>query len=108
MLRNDKERREYIENEKNWTQVGDTTFGLLRLMMLKYGDAEWYKVQVFQEHQHYEHQTSQFEWVREWVTVGIYSISTARRAFSYGWSTSRIVEAIKEADKAERHKGGKE
>lgn len=101
-MRNDRERKEYIEDEKNWTQVGDTTFGLLRLMMLTYGDAEWYKVQVFQEHQHYNCKKGDFEWVREWVTVGIYSISTARRAFSYGWSTSRIVEAIKEADKEEK------
>ena len=106
MLRNDKERREYIENEKNWTQVGDTTFGLLRLMMLTYGDAEWYKVQVFQEHQHYDCKAGRFEWVREWVTLGIFTISNVRRAFSYGWSTSRIVEAIKEADKEARHKGG--
>lgn len=93
-LRNDKERREFVQNDENWELVGELN-GLVREKMLAYKGTEWYAVEVRQNVKKY---------ISEWTRVGIWKFSRSLRAFTYGWNVSQIVDEIKRIDKEEKGK----
>ena len=103
MLRNDKERREYIADPKNWETVG-TLNNLIRMRTLTYKSETWYTIEIMQMFQHYNLKTRAMEWVSEWRRLGIYQINVDHRAFTYGVSVTEIINRIKEIDKEERAK----
>lgn len=103
-MKNDKERREFIDNPNNWEQVGEDIMGLVRMMQLTYKHKQWFKVEILQRYEHYNIKERRMEPVREWIKTGIYEIDTNSRAFTYGISPTQMINAIKEIDKEERGK----
>ena len=103
-MKNDKERREFIDNQNNWEQVGEPIMGLVRMSQLTYKYKQWFKVEIFQRYEHYNIKERRMELVREWIKTGIYEIDTNSRAFTYGISPTQMINAIKEIDKEERAK----
>lgn len=103
-MKNDKERREFIDNPNNWEQVGEPIMGLVRMSQLTYKYKQWFKVEIFQRYEHYNFKIGKMELVREWIKTGIYEIDTNSRAFTYGISPTQMINAIKEIDKEERAK----
>lgn len=103
-MKNDKERREFIDNPNNWEQVGEPIMGLVRMMQLTYKHKQWFKVEILQTYEHYNIKTGTMETVRAWIKTGIYEIDTNSRAFTYGVSVTQMMNAIKEIDKEERAK----
>ena len=103
-MKNDKERREFIDNPNNWEQVGEPIMGLVRMTQLTYKHKQWFKVEIFQSYKHYNIKERRMEPVREWIKTGIYEIDTNSRAFTYGISPTQMINAIKEIDKEERAK----
>lgn len=103
-MKNDKERREFIDNPNNWEQVGEPIMGLVRMSQLTYKYKQWFKVEILQTYEHYNIKTGRMEPVREWIKTGIYEIDTNSRAFTYGISPTQMINAIKEIDKEERAK----
>lgn len=103
-MKNDKERREFIDNPNNWEQVGEDIMGLVRMMQLTYKYKQWFKVEILQRYEHYNIKERRMETVREWIKTGIYEIDTNNRAFTYGISLTQMLNTIKEIDKEERAK----
>ena len=103
-MKNDKERREFIDNPNNWEQVGEPIMGLVRMTQLTYKHKQWFKVEIFQSYEHYNIKERRMEPVREWIKTGIYEIDTNSRAFTYGISPTQMINAIKEIDKEGRAK----
>ena len=102
-LRNDKERRDYIQNQANWETVG-TLNNLIRMRTLTYKSETWYTLEIMQMFQHYNIKAGAMEWVSEWRRLGIYQLNVDHRAFTYGVSVTEIINRIKEIDKEEKQK----
>ena len=102
-LRNDKERREFVNDSSNWELVGELN-NLIRLKALTYKTDIWYTLEIMQMFQHYNIKAGAMEWVSEWRRLGIYQLNIDHRAFTYGVSVTEIINRIKEIDKEERAK----
>lgn len=103
VLKNDKERREFVQNSDNWETIGEMN-GLVRLKRLTYRKTEWYRVEIMQVYQHFNFRKESMEWVSEWNKIGIYKIDTEHRAFTYGYSITQIADEIKDMDRKEKRK----
>lgn len=102
MLRNDKERREYIADPKNW-KVTNSMPGI-RLLELKYGDRCWYKLQIWMTRDSFDFDNRKPSTVTEWADVRIMEYLSRTNAYSYGVSPTQIANVMKEIDKKERRK----
>lgn len=100
-MRNDRERRGFVADEKNWKLVQDI-MGLVQLRMFRYKGKAWYAVFLRQIYQQWDRSVHEMTKTAGWIRVGIYQLDTARRAFTYGIDPAEIVEAMREADKEER------
>ena len=98
-LKNDRERREFVNDPKNWETIGDIK-GLIQMRMLRYKGMIWYANYIRQVSQSWNSETHDFNREADWLRVGMYQIDTEHRAFTYGISATEIVNAIKEADKS--------
>lgn len=103
ILRNDKERREFVQNPDNWETIS-TVNNLVRLRRFVYKEQEWFCVEILQTYQHYNHIKKGMVWISEWRRLGIYQINTESRAFNYGTSVTEIIEQIKNIDRKEMNK----
>lgn len=101
-LRNDNERRAYIENPANWEQVGMLN-NLIRLMKLTYKEHEWFAIDIWQSGTTFDSQKWKTVPSKEWRRLNRYKI-TEDHALSYGMSVSQIADEIKTIDKEERSK----
>jgi len=102
-LKNDRERRDFVNDPKNWETIGDIK-GLVQMRMLRYKGLIWYATFIRQVHQRWDRDIHGHIYEADWTRLGIYQINTEHRAFTYGISPTEIIQAIKEADKEERGK----
>ena len=102
-LKNDKERKEFVNNPENWELVGELN-GLIRLKKLTYGKKEWFAIYVRKSYDHYDYREKQMKEVIEWQRARIHTLNTEIRAFGQEYSPSQIVEEIKDMDREARKK----
>lgn len=101
-MRNDKERRQYVDNIENW-EVTNSLPGI-RLLELRYGKRTWYKLQIWTNRDTYDFDKREMTTVNEWADVRIMEYLPTNHAFSYGVSVTQIVDAIKAIDREARKK----
>lgn len=102
-MKNDKERREFIDNPNNWELVGMLN-NIIRLMKLTYKDHEWFAVDIWQEDTTFDYKLKKHVPEKQWRRMNRYKI-TENHAFSYGMSVTDIMNEIKAIDRKERNKG---
>lgn len=103
-MRNDKERKAFVEDDVNWTVIAEH-FGYpggVRISELVYGGESWYKVEIMVEHNVYNYAKSRLETVRGWVLLRMYEATEDGEVFGETVSVTQIVNAIKEIDMGRR------
>lgn len=107
-MRNDKERKAYIDDSSNWSVVGEYGGrsndhpGAVRISRLSYGGESWYKVEIMQEFTQFSYVRSNLETVRGWRALGTYGQSEDGAVFGEHVSVTQILNAIKEIDMGRR------
>lgn len=104
-MRNDKERRDYVENPNNWkteAEYAGSYPGALRVSSLTYGDEMWFKVEIIKLQTEFDFDTREHIQLLRWVSLGVYQEAWNGTGFSEEhWSTTQIVNRIKEIDREE-------
>lgn len=104
-MKNDKERRAFVEDSLNWTVVGEYFGhhpGGVRISVLEYGGESWYKVELMRETTIYDHKKGRIENVRGWHGYHIYEPTADGEVFGEPVSITQIVGVIKEIDMGRR------
>ncbi|MBR2677626.1 MAG: hypothetical protein IKE28_12040 [Solobacterium sp.] len=102
-MRNDQERREFIDNQDNWQPVGSDATGNVRIMSLKYLGNEWQRVDVYREYERFDYE--KLGYVKEigWVPTDTFSVNS-EGIIGNTITKTQILNRIKEIDKEERAK----
>lgn len=104
-MRNDKERMEFVKDDKNWHRVGVDIMGKVRLRELEYKDHFWYRIEIL-EHYFENEFFSRSDYKRvgkvNWRPLRMFVLDKETRALEDTISPFQIVEQIKEIDKEER------
>lgn len=97
-MKNDKERRAFVENDDNWkNQHG---LNCVRVQTLEYRERTWYRVQVMKVIRRYEPVLNKTVSLVEWDTVAILWCDEEKGYFEAGdWTVPSIVSYIKAMDK---------
>ena len=102
-LRNDKERREFVDNSSNWKTIREMPG--IRLRELTYKEKyHWYKLEIWQECDYFDKKAMKLCRTVLWREVRIFTLSEKTHAFDEAISVTQIVDKIKEIDKEERKK----
>ena len=104
-MKNDKERRAFVEDSINWTVVGEYFGhhpGGVRISVLEYGGEAWYKVELMKEFDKYNYEKGRLETMRGWYGTHMYEASSDGEVFGESVSVTQIVNAIKEIDMGRR------
>lgn len=105
-MKNDKERREFVDNEDNWRIFDTASCMALRVKVLEYGNMAWYKVEAKRVSEHFDHKTRRVVTKPNWRTLDMYSTGSGdMTSFGEHVSVTQIVNRIKDYDK--EHKEGK-
>lgn len=97
-MRNDTERKAFVETDKNW-QTLQAIPEVLRLQSLIYKDHEWFRVQIYQVQLRFDYEKSKVYQVADWATVRRMKWDKEFGGFSESMSVSQILREIKEIDK---------
>lgn len=104
-MRNDKERKAFVEDSVNWSVVGEyfgSHPGGFRISVLRYGGENWYKVELMREFQMFNYAKSRLETRRGWYGNHMYEASEDGAVLGESVSITQIVNAIKEIDMGRR------
>lgn len=104
-MRNDKERRAFVEDSLNWTVVGEyfgNHPGGIRISVLRYGGECWYKLELMKEYSQYNYAKSRLETKRGYQMLRIYEPTEDGEVFGESVSVTQILNAIKEIDTGRR------
>lgn len=100
---NDRERREYIGNPRNWRPLGETNG--VRVTEMTYKTRSWYRIEIWQNHiTGYDHEKGGPQWGRDWIPVQIYEMDEKVHAYKFSVTTSDVAKAMKKIDKEEKNK----
>lgn len=102
-LSNDKKRREFLEDPKNWEPLPSAD-NFVRISKLLYKDHMWLHIELWQTYEHFDPKAHMIVPTTQWVDRGYYKISKHTHALTYQMSISNIVDEIKEIDKKEKQK----
>lgn len=109
-MRNDTERRAFVENDDNWEEIGAVGFvdnPLIRLSRLEYEGHEWFKVDVWETYTSgYDFENRRHSHKTGWHSARMYRFDPGSKSFNYTVSVTEIRDEIKEIDKEK--KNGKE
>lgn len=102
-MKNDKERKAYIEDANNWhlaNQIGT----LVRVERLEYKGKFWARIQVREELYAYDWENNKSYTTIKWHTLHMYKTGCDAEGnlyFAETQSTTQILNAMKAADKNE-------
>lgn len=104
-MRNDKERKTFVEDPFNWKVVaeceGDYPGGI-RICALEYAGEAWYKIEAMVEYNIFSYTESKLKTVRGWHALRMYAPTADGDVFGESVSITQIVTAIKEIDMGRR------
>lgn len=99
-MRNNDERRAFIENVDNWELTESTIF--TQTMKLTYKGAEWYQIRIAEWSHYFDHDALKGRYRFEWENHSRYYKLKAEHGCLEPISKSSIIEEIKTIDKKER------
>ena len=105
-MRNDRERRECVDNQENWETIHEMPG--IRIRQLSYKDRSWFKLEIWQT-------SEEWDWKKDgggvkriertlWREVRIFTLNETTHAYGDAISVPQIVEEIKKIDKEEKQK----
>ena len=97
-MRNEKERKQFINTAENWTAVSEAIPGI-RLMELQYKEHSWYRIDIMQKRNDFNYEAHKSVEVVKWRTLGMYKILLDDYCYSEGLSATQIANEIKEIDR---------
>lgn len=103
-MRNDKERKEFVDDDRNWAIVDSTNNMLIRMRMLVYHELRWFKVEVIHVAEWYDVKRGKVVKEPKWFQIGMYD-DHASGVLGEHVSVTQIVNRIKDYDR--EHKEGK-
>lgn len=103
-MRNDKERREFVDDDQNWAIVDSTNNMLIRMKMLTYHELRWFKVEAIHFAEWYDHKRGKTVKAPKWFQIGMYDDHVAG-VLGEHVSVTQIVNRIKDYDR--KRKEGK-
>ena len=102
-MKNDRERKEFVDNPKNWEPLGETNG--IRLTELTYKEHHWYRIEIWQvKHEGYDFEKHDHKLGRAWVPVHIYKMDEDLHAYTYSMTAGDVAKEIKEIDREEKQK----
>lgn len=106
-MRNDRERREFVDNQENW-EIFKEMPGI-RIRKLTYKEKHhWFKLEIWQTSEEWDWKkdgggVKRIEQTR-WREVQIFKLNETTHAYGDPISVPQIVEEIKKIDKEEKQK----
>lgn len=95
-MKSDRERKEFVDNPKNWEPLGETNG--IRLTELTYKGHHWYRIEIWQV------TLDGFKFSPAWVPVHIYKMNEELHAYAYSMTASDVAKEIKKIDREEKQK----
>ena len=102
-LTNDKKRRAYIEDPKNWEPLPSAD-NFVRVSKMLYKEHMWLHIELWQTINSFDSDLRKSVPTTGWQDRGYYKINEHTHALDYQMSISNIVDEIKEIDKKEKEK----
>lgn len=103
-MKNDKERKAFVDDDRNWAIVDSTNNMLIRMKMLEYGDMKWCRVDAFRQTERYDVRHRKLVTKKDWTTLDMYAFDELKGLGEHV-SVTQIVNRIKDYDK--EHREGK-
>jgi len=103
-MKNDKERKAFVEDERNWAIVDSTNNMMIRMKMLVYHELRWFKVEAIHFAEWYDVKRGQVVKEPKWFQIGMYDDHVSG-VLGEHVSVTQIVNRIKDYDR--EHKEGK-
>jgi hypothetical protein len=103
VLSNDKKRREFLEDPKNWEPLPSAD-NFVRISKLLYKEHMWLHIELWQTSDSWNYQQKKIEPETGWTDRGYYKINEHTHALGYPLSISNIIDELKEIDKKEKQK----
>jgi hypothetical protein len=102
-LTNDKKRKEFLEDPKNWEPLPSAD-NFVRISKLLYKEHMWLHLELWQTYNHWDSDLHGFVDATGWRDRGYYKINKHTHALTYQMSIDDIADEIKEIDKKEKRK----
>ena len=103
VLSNEKKRRAYIEDPKNWEPLPSAD-NFVRVSKMLYKEHMWLHIELWQTYNHWDPDLHRLTEATGWTDRGYYKINEHTHALSEVLSTTNIVDELKEIDKKEKEK----
>ena len=100
-MKNDKERKAFVEDERNWRIVDSTNNMMIRMKMLTYRELWWFKVEAIHIAEWYDVKRGQFVKEPKWFQIGMYD-GTTSGVLGEHVSVTQIVNRLKDYDRERR------
>ena len=101
-MKNDKERRDYINNPENWILAfGSGNIENIRTMVLTYKDERWARLEVYREYESFDFEKLETVKKKGWVETALYAVSKDGE-IGEPISKTQIMNRMKELDRKER------
>ena len=97
-MRNDTERKAFVETDKNWQTLKEIP-DVLQLQSLIYKGHEWIRIRIYQVQLRFDYEKCKPYQVTDWSTVRWMTWDKNLGGFSESMSVSQILREIKEIDK---------
>lgn len=101
-MKNDQERREFIDDDSNWHPDLYQFRGLVAVQTLTYKGHQWQRVSVWRKGIEFDPKTREIIYPNHWVPIMHSKLLPDGSAFDDSLSVTQILKEIKEIDK----KGG--
>lgn len=96
-LRNDDERRAYIEDAGNWVTIYETD--VIRIEKLEYKNLEWHRFSFWKRIGEYDYQRHKFGFAPGWADLLKLEFDADARVYRDSASTTKMMMQMKECDR---------
>lgn len=103
-MKNDKERREFVDDDLNWQIIDSTNNMQIRLRMLTYHDMRWIKVEAIHITERFDPKRRELIKEPRWVQLDMFDDHVSG-VLGEHVSVTQIVNRIKDYDR--EHREGK-